>query len=397
MSSRALRCLFVFTIASTPLFAGEWPNWRGPRHDGVSAETGLKLKWDAPPPKLWEKSIGSGFSGVSALDGKLYTAGTAKRQQTAYCLNADTGEIVWQTPFEAEYQEGQGGDGPRSTPAVSDGRVYLLGARGRLVCLDAADGKIAWEQKFGGMPTWGYSGSVLIDGELAIVCAGGAQGALVAYDRKTGKEIWKCGDDPVGYATPYPFDFNGGHYIVGFMGNSAIIARASDGKLAWRLPWETAYNVNAASPIFQDGQLFLSTGYRHGSILTKLSGKGAELKHDVVWEGKSMRAKFQSCVLTDGHLYASDETSLRCVEFATGKENWVEPRLKDGTVVLVEQHLIVLTESGEMIIAPASPEGFKPLSRVQLLDGRCWTVPTLYKGRMYARNLDTLTCFKMTD
>lgn len=397
MPTRPLRLTLLLTILALPVTAEEWPNWRGPRHDGVSEASGLKLRWESAPPTVWQRNIGAGFSGFALVDGKLYTAGTEGNQQVAYCLNADTGEVLWQTPIEAAYKEGQGGDGPRATPAVSDGRVYLLAARGRLVCLSAADGKLIWEHKFNGMPTWGYSGSVLIEGDKAIASAGGDAGALVAFDRVSGKRLWKCGDDPVGYATPYPFEMNGVRYVVGFMGNSALIARASDGKRVWHMPWETAYNVNASAPIFHDGHLLLSTGYRHGAVVVQLGPKGEELTHSVVWEGKSLRNKFQSCVLRSGHLYTSDEVALKCVEFLTGKEKWTEPRLKHGTVVLAQDHLIVLTENGELIITPATPEGFRPVTRLPVLEGRCWTVPTLYKGRLYARNLETLVCLKLAE
>jgi outer membrane protein assembly factor BamB len=204
--------------------AADWPNWRGPNHDGISPETGLRVQWDRPLPLVWEREVGSAFSSFACVDGKVYTCGTQGAEQVLFCLDADSGTVVWQQPFEEEYQERQGGDGTRATPAVSEGRVYVLGARGRLVCLDTRTGSEIWSTRFSHMPTWGYSGSVLIEGDLAIVSAGGADGSLAAFNKKTGEPVWKSGDDLVGYATPYPFTFENRRYIAAFLGKCAMIA-----------------------------------------------------------------------------------------------------------------------------------------------------------------------------
>ena len=205
----------------------------------------------------------------------------------------------------------------------------------------------------------------------------------------------KCGSDPVGYATPYPFTFNGRRYIAAFLGKCALIAEAATGREVWRMPWQTDWDVNASSPLFHDGHLFFSSGYQHGCILLKLKADGDKLAGEIVWQSTVLRNKFQSCVLHEGHLYTSDETGLKCVEFLTGKEKWNHRRMKHGTVVLADGHLFVLTEDGELLIAPATPSEFKPLTRAKILSGQCWTVPVLYRGRLYARNLTRLVCFAL--
>ncbi len=386
----------LLTVCAMSARAEDWPQWRGPNHDGISAEKGFQTKWEKTPPKLWEREIGSAFSGFACVGGKVYTCGTADKQQVAFCLDADTGNVVWQTPIEAEYRERQGGDGTRATPAVDGGRVYILGALGQLVCLEADSGKVAWSRQFEAPPQWGYAASVLIEGNLAMVTAGGSEGTLLALDKQTGKIAWKCGDGVVGYATPYPFTFDGTRYVVGFMGKETLIAEAATGKQVWSMPWETDWNVNASTPIFTDGRLFISSGYNHGSILLKLAREGEQLKMDTVWQNKNIRAKFQSPVLHEGYLYASDEVGINCVELATGEEKWSKREVTNGTVVLADGHLLVLTEKGELLIARATPKEFEPFTNVKLLDGRCWTIPTLYKGRLYVRNLKQAACFDLT-
>lgn len=373
----------------------DWPNFRGPNYDGISREKGLRTRHDKPLKLVWEREIGDGFSSFAAVADRIYTCGTADKQQVAYCLSADDGSVVWQTPIEPEYMERQGGDGPRATPTVDDGRVYIMGAKGTLLCLGADDGKEIWKKQYRDPPQWGFSGSVLIDGELAILCAGGKQGSLLALDRKTGEKRWSCGDDPVGYATPYPFTLGGHRYVVGFGGKSAIIADAKSGELACRIPWEMNNNVNAASPIFDNGYLFLGSGYGHGCATYKLTRKGDRLAADEAWGGKMIMAQFQSPVLLDGFLYVSDERGLKCVNFKTGKEGWQRRNLSSGTIVAAQDHLFFLTQDGKLMIAPASPKEFKPTTEAEILSDRCWAVPVIYKGRIYARNLSRVVCFDL--
>ena len=185
---------------------------------------------------VWDREVGSAFSSFACVGDRVYTCGTKVGEQVLYCLNAATGKVIWESPIEAQYPERQGGDGTRATPTVNDGRVYILGASGTLLCVHADTGDTVWTKKFAKPPQWGYSGSILIEGSLAIASAGEAQGALVAFDKATGREVWKCGGDPVGYATPYPFTFEGRRYVVGFTGTSVIIADVETGRLVWRQP-----------------------------------------------------------------------------------------------------------------------------------------------------------------
>jgi outer membrane protein assembly factor BamB len=375
--------------------AEDWPCFRGTNHDGISKESGFVKNWDKPVPMLWDREIGSGFSSFAVVDKRVYTCGEEEGQQVIFCLNADSGEVVWKLPFEKKYGDPQGGDGTRATPAVDDGRVYIVGGHGRMLCLDAKDGKIQWEKQFDSPPQWGYSGSVLIDGDMAIVSPGKSQGALVALDKKSGKEIWKCGDDPPGYATPYPFDFEGTRYIVGFMGDSAIIAEAGTGKQVMRTGWQTDWQVNAASPIYHDGHLFLTSGYQTGCALLKLTKSGDKLNHEEVWRSKVLMNKFQSPILHNGFLYSSDQKALVCAEFMTGREAWREHRLKHGTLIIADGSLLLLTEGGELQIAPADPSTYEPVTRANLLSGRCWTVSVLSDGKLYVRNLTRVACFDL--
>jgi outer membrane protein assembly factor BamB len=378
--------------------AEDWPNFLGPMHNGISSEGGFKTAWEAAPPKLWERPVGSAFSGMSIVGDRLYTCGTVDRKQTLLCLNADTGEQIWRHGFEGEYVERQGGDGTRATPTIAEGKVYVLGALGAVICCDAGDGKELWRREYQDPPQWGFSGSILIEGDVAIVNVNG----LTALNKKTGEDVWTAGKGPAGYATPYPFTFNGKRYVCGFMGRDAIVVDAKTGRQVLSIPWKTDWNVNAAAPIFHDGRLFISSGYKTGSALFELEATGDKLSAEEIWRNNKIMNKFQSSLLIDGHLYTSDQNGLRCVNFKTGEAAWSErrvgegPTAKDGTVAAsADGYLFYLSEQGQLVIAKASPEGFKPETNVQVLDGLCWTIPTLYRGRIYVRNLDKIACYSL--
>ena len=386
--------IITASVGSSVSLGGDWPNFLGPGYDGKSDAKGLKTNWTDPLKLVWERNVGSAFSSFACVGNRIYTCGEQDKQQVLYCLDADTGKVIWDVPFEKQYKN-EHGDGTRSTPTVHDGRVYILGAHGLLLCLDANSGNALWKQQFNNQPTWAYSGSVLIEGNLAVASAGKDDGALVAFDKKTGEPVWKCGSDPVGYATPYPFTINGQRFIVGFMGNAALIAEAKTGREVWRAPWKTDWEVNAASPIFHEGYLFLTSGYTTGSALLKLTSEGDKLTSTQVWKSDVLMNKFQSCILHEGNLYASDQNAFKCVDFLTGKELWKKPKIRNGTLVFMDGQLLLLTEGGQLQVAKASADDFAPLGTADILTGRCWSVPVLHGGRLYARNQDRVVCFDL--
>lgn len=391
---------YVFVLAMNLAFPtvgrADWPNFRGLRHDGISSETGLKTRWQRPPSPVWKREIGSAFSSFAAVGDRIYTCGTADGKQVLYCLNADTGAVLWQNLFEEQFKN-EFGDGTRATPTVDGDRVYILGAAGTLLCADAKTGKDIWKKEFHHAPTWAYSGSVLIEGDLAIASAGSDEGSLVGFDKKTGQLKWRCGSDPVGYATPYPFTFEGQRYIAGFTGNSLILAEARTGRQVYRRQWKTDWGVNAASPIHHDGYLWVGSGYKTGCGLLKLRQEGENLAADTVWQSKVIMNKFQSPVLYEGNLYTSDQKALVCADFLTGQERWRKRRIKHGTVIVADGKLLLLTEGGELRIAEAQTSGFEPSATAKILSGRCWTVSVLHRGRLYARNLERMVCLDLRD
>jgi len=377
-------CLATLVLSNLVAAAADWPNYRGPTHDGISKETGWTTAWLADGPKvLWKAKVGLGFSAVVVANNRAYTQGNAHDEDTIFCFDANKGTVVWKhsyaAPLDAKFYEG----GTSATPTVDGDRVYTVSKRGIIHCLDAADGKVIWTTNLmaglnAKMPTWGFASSILIDGDLAILNFGAAGTAL---DKKTGQVVWTSSPEESGYATPVPIGASGERAVMLAAKQDVVAVKVKDGKELWRFPWNTQYDVNAAAPIIAGSKVFASSGYNHGGGVFDVSTQPAK----EIWNTKNMRNHFASSVLWQGHLYGVDENQLRCLVFDTGEVKWTDKVSGKGSLILADGKLIVLSERGELLVANASPEGFKPLARAQVIGGKCWTAPTLANGKIYCR------------
>lgn len=382
--ARFLPAIIALTI-SLPTFAADWPRFRGPDQNSISAEKGLNPKaLEGGAKTLWKTNVGTGFSSITIANGRAYTMGNAAATDTVWCLDATTGKEIWKHSYAEELKPNLYEGGPSATPTVDGDRVYTLSKTGRAFCLDAAKGTVIWEKNLAKelgakKPEWGFSGSVLIEGDLAIYNVGSAGTAL---NKKTGAVVWKSGPEVAGYSQPIAANL-GQDRLVLFMTAADVVAlNPKTGAIAWQHPWKTSYDINAADPIVSGNKVFVSSGYNHGAAVLEV----VDNKTKVIWENKNLRNQLASSVLVNGQLYGLDESQLRCVDFATGEVKWTDKASGKGTLIVADGKLIVLSEKGELILAEVSPEAFKPLSRAQILGGKCWTSPALANGKLYARN-----------
>lgn len=369
----------------------DWPNWRGPRHDGVSTETNWNPQFPAAgPPLLWRASVGTGFSSISVANGRAYTAGNQKDVDTVWCFDAETGSNLWKysypCPVDANMYEG----GPSATPTVDEGRVYMFSKKGGLYCMDAGNGKILWfinvPMSVSALsPTWGHGSSVLVQGDLLIVNVGG-HGAAV--NKTNGTIAWSTGPGLCGYSTPVPFNMLGVPSVAILAAQSVVGVDVKTGRQLFSRPWKTQYDLNIADPIVSGLNIFVSSGYDHGACVFQAGTAGT-----AVWENTGLRNQINSSVLVDGFLYGVDgnvntlgDGTLKCLDFATGAEKWSYKGLGGGALMAAAGKLIIIGDRGELVLADASPSGFHAISRAQMLDPKCWTVPTLANGRIYCRN-----------
>ncbi len=387
MRAPALLITLLFPLLAA---AHDWPQWRGPDRNGISTETGWLDTWPANGPKTaWKSHVGLGFSSFAVADGRVFTMGHAEDKDTVFCLDASTGREIWKHAYPAELGDKFFDGGTTGTPTVSGDRVYSLSRWGDAFCFQAADGKIVWsgnvQTKTGArVPDWGFGGSPSIVGDRLILNVGETG---LAMDPKTGAILWQSAGRSAGYSTPLPWK-SGTEQLAVFGSEQAYVAvNVRDGKEAWRIRWLTQYGVNASDPILSGDQVFLSTGYGKGAALFKLGGaEPVEL-----WKSKKLRTQLNGAILFQGHLYGvdgdtSESASLKCIEWATGTEKWVQAGFGSGGLVIADGKLVALSGTGELTVAPADPGGFHPTARAQVLGGRCWTAPVLAQGRILCRN-----------
>ncbi|MEN8126475.1 MAG: PQQ-binding-like beta-propeller repeat protein [Planctomycetota bacterium] len=375
--------LFLIACISTTLFAADWPNWRGPNYDGVSTET----DWDPTALKAaspaWEVQIGIGFSAVSVVDGKAYTAGNINKDtDVIYCFDAATGKELWTYEYPESLTPKQYEGGPNATPTIYEGKLYMISKTGKVFCLNAETGEEVWKRE---LPykeiQWGFSGSPVIIGDVVVFNVGSAG---VGVDKNNGQVVWKSDNEKSGYSSAVPYQDDETRCFT-MAGKDALIgAEAATGKIRWSYPWQTKYDINAADPIVVNKQVFVTSGYAHGAAVIDISAADPA----VIWENKNMRSQMSGPVLIDGFLYGFDDRQLACVDWKTGERKWTEKAPKKGSLCAAGDYLIVIGEKGTLFIVEASPDAYKEISSAEVLDGRCWTMPVLANGKIYVRNAD---------
>ena len=370
--------------------AADWPNWRGPNYNGISSETGWLTTWPQDGPKvLWKAEIGTGFSSMSVSNGRVYTMGNISDNDVLYCLDAETGTEIWKKSYPCPLFAKQHEGGPCGTPTVDDGAVYTFSKNGDAIRFDAATGEIVWHKNPArelGLKqlTWYFACSPLLVENLVILNAG-TYG--VALSKADGSVVWQNGKEASGYATGVPFSVGGLTCIVMPVCRELVGLNPQTGKVAWKVPWKTSYDINAADAVVSGDTLFISSGYNKGCALYRIAGSNVT----EIWQNRNMRNQVNSSVLWKGHLYGFDGQvggggKLACVDFQTGETKWSQAGMGTGSLMLADGKLIILSEDGKLVVAEASPDGFKELASARILTGKCWTVPVLANGRIYARN-----------
>lgn len=378
---------------------GDWPQWRGRNRDGISEEGGWPAAWPAQGPKvLWKRSVGTGYAAVSVVGSRIFTMGNDGRNDIVWCLDAATGAEVWNYSYPCR-GGGSGWPGARIQPLIDGNRLYTLSLKGHIHCLDAETGRVIWSQDAarelnakGGRH--GFSCHPLIEGDRIIFELGARGGSIVAFNKANGRVIWQAGGDACGHSSPVLFGDGDSRCVLIWTGAGLIGMDLRDGRTLWRFPSRIKHNCNIATPVVSGDRVFISSVYYdRGSALLRFS-RG---KPVVLWHSKAMQNHTGTCVLWRDHLYGFDgwvdakkggKGVLKCVNFKTGQVRWAKKGLGTGSLVLAGGRLVILSGRGELIVAQASTEGFRELARAKVLDGRCWTMPVLSRGRIYCRNYE---------
>jgi outer membrane protein assembly factor BamB len=384
--------LFVLICTATTTRADDWPVFRGPNRDGISAEKDWTYQWPGNEPKqLFKVNVKPGFSCPIIKGDRLWTMGHAKGKDVVSCLDAGTGKPIWKYEYDAlpigtvkpDYE------GTRSTPTLDDGRLYTLSRDGKIFCFDAASGAIHWQADAtkdpgAGIPTWGFAGSPIVHDDIVLFNIGG--GGL-AFDKSSGAIKWKSANTVAGYATPTLYQANGKSRTALFGPDRITGVETETGKELWTVPWKTQYKINSAELIFHDGKLFASSAYNYGCAVIDVSTDQPK----IIWQNHELKNHCNSTILYQGCLYGFDGNNivgqgLKCLDFATGQVKWTAEKPSWGNLILAGDKFIILSQSGDLIIAKASPEKYEELAQCHPLGGTFWTAPVLANGILYLRN-----------
>lgn len=391
----------MFLIVCAPVgWSQDWPQLLGPARNGVYSGTGR-----VPAGEAWKKPVGQGFAGPVVAQGKVIVFHRQGSKELIEAWNAENGSRVWSYSYPTTYRDDFGFDeGPRAVPTVDGGKVYTFGAEGQLHCVNLADGKKVWSEdthaKFSVRKGYfGAAGAPVVDSARVMLNVGGPNAGIVAFDKNTGKVLWTATTDEASYSS-------GIEAMVGGLQRALFLTRAglvdldpATGKVRHQMPWRARMmaSVNAAVPVVGGDIVFLSASYGTGAIALEV--KGTQYKK--LWSSDDVLSNhYATSVHANGFLYGfhgrqEEGQQLRCVDLKSGKVQWSVDGLRAGTVALAGDTLMVLRETGELLVAKADPKQFKVQSKHQLLSGTVRAYPAFSSGRIFLRNEDTLASYKL--
>lgn len=402
--------------------AADWPQYRGPATAGVSGEKVLAA-WPAEGPRcLWRAPTPAGFSSFAVSGGKVFTVVARDfggvLSETCVALEADSGKELWARPTGlAKYQGGgdsgtddnKGGDGPRSTPAVNAGRVFVYSSDLVLHCLDAASGEPRWKHdvvaEFAGKNIgWKSALSPLLDGDRLYVAGGGAGQSMLAFNQASGAVVWKSGSEAITHATPVLATIQGVRQVIYLMQSGMVAVEAASGKELWKFPFPYR-TCTGCSPVVAGDIVFCTAGYEIGGAACQIVKTTEGFTAQELWRVKGntpLGGLWSTPVAKDGCLYGMisfkqfGRGPLKCVDLKTGAVKWEQPGFGAGQVVLAGQYLLALADDGQLALVDAAPEAYHELARIKVLPGKCWNSPALSNGRLYVRSTKEGACFDLS-
>ncbi len=389
----------VLACAASAAFSQDWPQWRGPGLDGKAAGFAAPETWPKELTQKWKVAVGPGDSTPALVADKLYVFTRQDANEVILCLNAEDGKEVWRNAYAAPAIGGPAAgahSGPRSSPAVSAGRVCTLGISGIVSCVDAASGKTLWRKDdfSGAWPRFYTSSSPLIVDGLAVVQLGGPTGGgIVAYDLATGEPRWKWTGDGAAYASPAVMTADGVRQVVALTDKMVVAVALADGKLLWQIafaPSGMAYN--AATPIV-DGQTVIYTGQGRGTKAVKVSKQGDTFEAKEVWTNATLAPQYNTPVLKDGFLYGlSEKGFFFCINAKTGETVWTDTtsRRSFGAIVDGGSCLLALPQNSQMIVFQATDKAYTEVASIKVADKGTYASPVLAGKRIFVRDQDSV-------
>jgi outer membrane protein assembly factor BamB len=396
----------VKTVAAVPKVEGaqDYPGYLGRDRSGVVTGIPLERDWSAhPPEELWRRPVGLAWSSFAVSGSSAITQEQRGEHELVVCYDLATGNPVWSHTNQVRFSEPMGGDGPRATPTIVDGRVYALGGTGVLDCLDAATGTLIWTRdilKEHGLANthFGKCSSPLIVDDLVVVTGGMAKhSTLLAFRRADGAPVWAAGRDEASFSSPMLATLAGRRQVLSVNAASVTGHDPKNGQVLWEYAWANNKWPKCAQPVVLEGdRVLLSASFDAGCVLLQVSaGADGSLAVSEVWKNRKMKSEFSNVVARGGFIYGMDDGILACVEVATGERKWKEGRYGHGQMMLVDDLLLVQTERGPVALVEADPSRYLEVAQIKALGAKTWNTPALAGQFLLVRNDQEAICYRL--
>ncbi|MEL6107741.1 MAG: PQQ-binding-like beta-propeller repeat protein [Planctomycetota bacterium] len=396
---------------ASPDSGTDWPQWRGPGRDGKSAEVGLAESWPSGGPELlWTATgLGQGFSTPSVVGDRVYVLGTSGDTEQLFALDANGGSQIWQTPLGA-IANGGGYKGPRGAPTIDGDRAYAIGSDGTLVSAAVSDGSIAWKTNLkrnhaGSDGHWAYAESPLIDGDKLICTPGGVQATMMALRKTNGSVVWKGSAAQLGaeyagagYSSPVVATIAGTRQYITFIHGGVVSFSAAAGRPLWHYDSPANGTANCSTPVVDGDLVFAASGYGTGGGQARISGRGNNWSVNETYFESKFQNHHGGYVLVDGHLYGTNDSTLLCMEWRSGRIKWQNRSVGKGSICYADGNLYVRGEGGAVALVGATPDGYREKGRFDQGERSgqpAWPHPVVAGGKLYLHDWDRLFCYRL--
>jgi len=397
-------CCLIFLSTIIFLYAGENSQWRGPDRSGIYPESGLLKSWpDGGPPILLEISgLGDGYSSPAVTDDLIIVTGMKEKRGFSFAFTKD-GKPAWTTEYGEEWYRSY--EGARTTPTVVGDLTYLSGALGDVTCLKTATGEIVWQKNTSSEYSakslrWGLTESLLVHGDLVYSTPGGKNN-MVAFNRFSGQQVWVMqeSEEASAYCSPVIVTTGEAEIIVTMTGRSIIGVDPINGKLLWKHPHITDYDINPNTPYYKEGKLYCVSGYGTGGVQLSLSPDGKAIKE--IWRDEKMDVQMDGFIVHNGAIFGTSHKipAWHCINWNSGQEMWVEPGIGKSNVIMADGLIYGYSQDGEVALIVPTTEGYKELSSFQIKKGsnQHWAHPVINSGVLYVRHGDILLAFNINE
>lgn len=403
--------------------SAEWPQYRGPQGNGCTDEVIGRLSWPVEgPPLVWKVNTPRGFSSFSVAGGRAVTLVARERSdgsmhESCIAFDAVTGEQLWFLDFGViDYEnsggdsgapDNRGGDGPRPTPTLDGGYVYVYDAHLLLSCIDADSGQLVWQQDVardhgGENIKWKNAASAVVVDRLVCVPGGGAGKAFLAFDKGSGELVWHAGNEVMTHATPTVATIHGQQQLIFYVQSGLVGLAPESGEELWHAAFPFRVS-SAASPVVAGDLVYCSAGYGVGAGVFRITKSNRGYEVEDVWQlPNKLMNHWSTPVMRDGYLYGIfgfkryGRAPLQCVKIETGEVQWTHEGFGPGNCIMVGEHLLVLSDDGQIVLVDVNPVAYSELSRTEAVTGKCWSTPAYCDGRVYVRSTQQGACFDLS-